>query len=122
MSQKPVPGFQVITSGDMSGNITSAACDIENLVFAYFQMKWTGTPVGTFSVQVSGDHKETSQGAITVPGTWTTLTINPTPTASGSAADWYIDLNEISVPWVRLVYTFGSSTGSLNVTFGAKGS
>lgn len=106
--------FQNVTNGDMSGNITSAVTNIQFLDNIGIQLNFTGTPTGTFAIQVSADHVQDSQGAVSVPGNWIALTLSPSPAATGSANQIYIDLNQLSAPYVQVVYTPASSTGVLN--------
>jgi hypothetical protein len=73
------------------------------------QLVWTGTPTGTFDIQVSLDHRQDAYGNVTNPGTWSSLTISPSPSSpAGSASNTYIDINQLSAPYVRVVYTKGS--------------
>lgn len=111
--------YQNITNGDMSAaSITSDVTDIQFLDNVGLQLQWTGSPVGTFSVQVSADYAISSiTGAVTNPGTWSTLPPAPT-TASGSPI--YIDLNQLSAPFVRVVYTKTSGSGTLQGYITAK--
>lgn len=106
--------FPIIVAGAMSGNLTSIVTNIEFLDNIGVQLNFTGTPVGTFAVQVSADYNQDSQGNVTNAGNWISLTLNPNPSAGGSANLIYIDINQLSAPWIRTTYTAGSSTGVLN--------
>ncbi len=106
--------YQNIKAGDMSGNITSPATNIQFLDNVGLQLNFTGSPTGTFAVQVSADHIQDSQGNIQVAGNWVSLSLSPSPAATGSGNQIYIDLNQLSAPYVRVVYTFSSGTGTLN--------
>lgn len=114
---------KIITNGAMSGTsvLTSHTLHILNLDNIYLQFDFTGTPNGTFDVQVSGNHVEDSNGNVLVPGSWVSLTLSPSPAATGSANTIGIDLNQLGAPWVRVVYTNTSSTGVLNVSASGKG-
>lgn len=98
----------------MGGDVTSSVTNIQFLDNIAYQVNFTGTPVGTFSVEVSVDHAQDSQGNVTVTGTWNALTLSPTPAASGAAGSAYIDLNQLSAAYVRIKYTRTSGTGTLN--------
>ena len=104
----------------MTGNVTSAVTVIQNLSQVGYDISWTGTPVGTFSVQISNTYSQNGAGNVLNPGTWTTLTLSTTPTASGTASNGYIDIDACSAYAIRLVYTAGSSTGVLNATICGK--
>lgn len=112
--------FQLITAGDMSAaSLTSPVTNIQFLDNIGIQLSWTGSPVGTFTVQVSADYNQDSLGNVLAAGHWVTLTLPTSPTtASGSPI--YLDLNQLSAPWIRVVYTKTSGTGSLSAFITAK--
>lgn len=113
---------QIITSGNMaSASITSSVVEIRNQDNVGIQLSWTGVPVGTFAVQISINHAEDAQGNVTVAGDWVSLPLSPTIAAAGSADSAIIDLNQMSAAYVRVVYTKGSGTGTLNAYITAKG-
>lgn len=112
--------WDAIVAGDMSGNITSPVTNVQFLDNISIQLNFTGTPTGTFDVEVSVNHEQDSQGVVTESGNWVALPLNPAPVASGSADQIIIDLNQISQPWIRVVYTAGSGSGSLNMIISAK--
>lgn len=97
----------------MSGNITSAVTNIQYVDNVGCELSWTGTPTGTFTVEVSVSYEQDSQGNVINAGSWNALTLNPTPTASGSAGSFYISLNQIEAPWIRIRYIRTSGTGVL---------
>lgn len=101
--------YTLFSAGDMSGNLTSASIDIEFLDNVSVQAAWTGSPVGTFNVQGSVDQIS-----------WSTLTTNPVITAAGSPDNGLFDLNQLSFPFVRLIYTATSGTGTLVAKVSAK--
>lgn len=97
--------YRNISGGDMSTIITSDVTDIQFLDNIGFQYHWTGTPTGTFTVEVSANHIQDAQGVVTVTGNWVALPLTPVPTATGAAGNLYIDINQISAPYIRTVYT-----------------
>lgn len=115
-----LPKFQIITAGNMSGNLMSSVTNIEYMDNIGIQLNFTGTPTGTFAVQVSIDYVQDAQGNVTNAGNWIALSLTPAPTAAGSANQIYIDINQLSAPWIRTIYTAGSSTGTLNAFVTAK--
>lgn len=112
--------FELITAGNMAGNLTSAATNIEFLDNIAIQLNFTGTPTGTFQVQVSVDYAQDAQGNITNAGHWVPVLLPQTPTAAGAAGQIIIDLNQLASPWVRVFYSFTSGTGSLDAWISAK--
>lgn len=120
MSKKSLLNFKNIIFGDMSGNVTSAISNIQFLDNIGFQLHFTGTPTGTFSVEISANYAQDSQGVVTNVGNWVALNLSSSPAASGAAGDIYLDLNQLSAPWIRVKYTFASGTGTLNGWIAAK--
>ncbi len=123
--------FQIITAGSMTGTavITSAVTCIQWLDNVGVQLNWTSSPVGTFQVQVSADYAQDAEGNVTNTGNWAPVTLSyllsgsmtqaaTIPTSVGSPI--YLDLNQLSAPWIRTVYTNASSTGTLNAYITAK--
>lgn len=112
--------YQNIVAQSMAGNVTSAVTNIEGLDNVGIQLVWTVAPVGTFSVQVSADYAQDYLGNVTVAGNWVTVTLSPAITASGTADTAYIDMSNLSAPWIRVVYTRTSGSGTLNGYITAK--
>lgn len=102
--------FPIITAGNMTGNLTSLVTSIEYLDNVGMQFNFTGTPSGTFAVQVSADYEQDTYGNVTNSGNWISLSLNPVPTASGAANSLYLDLNQLSAPWIRSTWT-STATG-----------
>ncbi len=121
--------FHTITDEAMSqAEIISEVTSIEFLDNIGFQFTWTGDAEGDFAIQVSLDYDQDSFGNILSAGNWAPITLSPAPAAAGSAGSAYVDLNQLSAPWIRGVYTStflesGSITavadvsGSLNSKF-----
>ena len=110
-------------SGNMLSTLQSPPTNISGLDDVGYSLSWTGTPNGTFTVQVSLDY---SPGLAPTDypinaGTWSTLTLSTAITASGSPDNAFIDVTLVSAPWIRLVYTPSSSTGTLSVWVCGKG-
>ncbi|GAC1590972.1 MAG: hypothetical protein NVS3B25_09970 [Hymenobacter sp.] len=105
----------LITAGDMSqASLTTPALNVQDLGRVGLALMFTGTPTGTFSVNVSLDYNGVSGG------TWIPLTLSPAPVASGAANQIYIDLTVVTAPWLQVVYTKTSGTGTLDVYASAK--
>lgn len=118
MSAKTIlRSYQVVTNGNMNSNITSPPTNIQMLDDVGYSVAWTGTPTGTFSVQISADYTPGTYPSDypANPGTWTTLTLSNPIAATGSPDNGYIDMALLSAPWIRLVYTFTSGSGMLQV-------
>lgn len=113
--------YQNITSGNMaSATITSAVTNIEGLDNIGLQLVWTGSPVGTFAFQISADYAQDFLGNVTNTGNWVAISTTPNIAAAGSADTAYVDISQLSAPWIRVVYTKTSGTGTLNGYITAK--
>lgn len=112
----PINSFEIIVAGSMAANITSPAQEVRYEDNIGVQLIWTGTPVGVFDIQVSLDYNPNTH----VAGTWTSLTLSNSIAPAGSASSGYIDLNQLSAPYFRIVYTRTSGAGSLNAWVTAK--
>lgn len=111
---------KIIDAGDMSqASITSSVTDIRYLDNVSIQCIFTGTPTGSFALEGSLDYYKIN-GAVQNTGTWTPITLSSTPAASGSAGNILLDLNQLSFPYIRVVYTKLSGTGTLNVYISGK--
>src|SRR5690348_1807014 len=93
----------LFSAASMTGTstLTSPVLSLRFLDNLGIQFHFTGTPTGTFQVQVSSDHEQDPQGNVTVAGNFVPITLSPAPVAAGAADDIYIDLNQLSAPWVR---------------------
>ncbi len=120
-----LPVYQVIVAGDMSlTSVTSSITEIKYLDNVGIQLQWTGSPVGYFQVQVSADHNENAVGrGTTSTGQFVPLVVSflssgimvqstDIPTSSGSPI--YLDLTQLSAPYIRVVYTKTSGSGTLS--------
>lgn len=114
--------YKIITNGVMTGTsvLTSTVTNIQHWDNVCLQFVWAGSPTGTFSVQFSVDYAQDFQGNVTNTGTWDPITLSPAPAASGSAGSWLLDLNQLSMPWVRVVYTNASGSGVLQAYISGK--
>jgi hypothetical protein len=111
--------YQAITAGNMSGNLTSPVTNIKFLDNVLMEFVATGSPGGSYSVEVSADYQTDNNGNVINAGNWTALEFNPSPIITG-AGTVVIDMNQLSAPYIRAKYTRTSGTGSLNLFMSAK--
>lgn len=110
-SLRPIP---IITNGDMSqASLASVTVPIQFEDNVGMQFVWTGSPVGTFAVQVCLDQVNWS----TIP---TSSFSGTYPVPGTTSSPGYLDIPLLSAAFVRVVYTKGSGSGTLNVLFVAK--
>lgn len=89
----------------------SAAVDVQQLDNAAFQINGTSTATGSAKIQASIDYNQDSQGNVTNTGNW--VTISTTAIDFGATASYYIAVNQISAPFIRLQYTNATNSGTL---------
>lgn len=116
----------LLSNGDMSSNITSNVIeDLQSSDNFGIQLNFTGTPTGTFAVQCSGDYLPGTGGTVIRTGNWVTLPVKSStgtsPTAAGNADVHFININNSPAPFLRVVYTATSGTGTLDIWVSAKG-
>jgi hypothetical protein len=111
--------YQSVVNGDMSGSITTPVTSIKFLDNILMEFVATGTPAGTYSVEVSSDYQQDLEGNVLVAGNWTPLTFSPVPTIS-SAGTVVLDMNQLPAPYIRAKWEPTSGTGVLNVFISAK--
>ena len=110
MSKKAsVNPYMLFTNESMVTSLTSEWMDIRNSDNCAFQIVWTGSPVGVFGVQVSSDATN-----------YTTISLSPSITASGSGDTAIIEMNQMGSNYIRLYYTRTSGTGAVTASITAK--
>jgi hypothetical protein len=123
--------YPIITAGAMASTntLTSKVTNIQYLDDCGLQLDWSGSPTGTFQVEVSANYAADLNGNVTNSGTWipltfsywngtTTVTATAIPTSVGTPI--YIDMALLSAPWIRVQYTNSASTGTLTAVITAK--
>lgn len=126
-TKKFLKQFSTISNGSMTGTsvLTSSITAITGMDNIGYQFDWTGSPVGSFQVEVSANHNQDELGNTITAGTWIPILITywdgtkfvsafSVPTSVGTPI--YVDCSILSAPYVRCVYTNISSTGALNAT------
>lgn len=105
----------------MSADFTSDVVETKLQDNIGIQLKWSGTPTGVFSFQISMNYVKDSLGNVLNAGDWVNLVLDPIILANGIADNAYIDFNQLSAPWLRVVYTATSGSGSLDGWADGKG-
>lgn len=112
-----VPAWMLVSNvpvqdKSLAASFTTDAVTIEFEDNIGIQATWTGTPTGTFSVEVSLDPSNLG---------WQALTFTPAPTQpTGSTGTIYFPVNQTPAGFIRLVYTRVSGTGTINAKISAK--
>jgi hypothetical protein len=118
MAQKNFLHKHIIVAAPMTGTsvITSPITEIRGFDNIFYDIQFSGSPVGTFSVQVSSSYDPiTNPNAIFIP-----LVLSPAPVASGSSGVIGIDINQEGAQWIKLVYTNSSGSGTLDAYVSGK--
>lgn len=113
MSTRYLAPYSVLSQSVSSTNsYVSSSTNVAYLDnISYMPRVVSGTPSGTFDVQVSHDNT-----------IFTSLTLSAVPTiTSGSLSNVPIALEGLPFPYVRIVYTNSAGTGVVSTTISAKG-
>jgi hypothetical protein len=101
--------------------ITTEAVPLDHIYGYSVQLVWTGTPVGTFTLEASND----SPGTGVQPGNWTPTNwdaISGASKAAGGAAGSHMwDITVAMYKWVRIKYVGTGSSGTVTARINIKG-
>ena len=124
MRKSNLQSYTALSNGAMSGTstLTSDVTNITVLDDIGYQFDWTGSPTGTFQVEVSANYNQDNNGNVISAGTWIPLLVSyfngttivqsySIPTSVGTPI--YVECQQLSAPWIRAVYTNASGTGTL---------
>lgn len=122
MPKNVLSPINIVSAGDMSGNVTSSVTEILFLDNVSIQINLlSGSPTGSFDVQVSNDFSRNPDGSVRNTGTWNSLPLTISLAISaGSPSTLFADITETAASAVRLVYTRTSGTGSFNAILAGK--
>ncbi len=109
----------IVSASSMGSSINSTIINAKYFKTLTIQLVWSSgsTPVGAFTIQTSDDAGSDEAGTgVTNWDTYTNSTVN---TGANSGSFTYRLL--ITSPWVRLVYTRTSGSGTLDARYSGKG-
>lgn len=123
MSDRPrlVPNLNnpLINAQSMATSFNGPPTNIQGLSGIGYDLVWTGTPTGTFQVQVSNTYSQSPTGVVINPGSWNTLPSTSFtgnyPAPSASSGFGFLDVVQTEAAWIRLQYTAVSGVGTLTV-------
>lgn len=132
-TKKTLKKYAVISAGTMTGTttLTSSVTTITGMDNVGFQFDFTGTPVGTFVIEVSASHNEDELGNVLTLGTFIPLLVTYYDTGTSAfvstyaistsvGSPIYVDCTQMSAPYIRCRYVNASSTGVLTATICGK--
>lgn len=103
MAQKYVlEPLNIITNGSMATDLTSNTITCKYLDNISIQINFTGSPNGSFAVDVSNDNVNF-------------INLNLSPAVTTSSSPIGIDINQTGFAYLRVRYVRSSGTGTLNV-------
>ena len=112
--------YQLITAGDVSGDLASDCLDIRQFSKVSIQIVTTGTPTGNFYVQTSNILNPGTNDWKTFPFVDETNTL-ATVAPAGSGATYMINIHCLAQSYLRVIYTHTSGAGTGNVWITMKG-
>lgn len=105
----------IFDSADMSASLQSEPIYLGHIMHYSIQLKYTGSPVGTFKLQVSNDLGEVDAQTRLVQGravqTWTDVADSSVAVSGAGDAMWTVE--NIGYRWARVIYTASSGTGAI---------
>lgn len=118
---------QLVSAVSMGASVTSIGLDLNQQVLGSISAIFSGSPVGTFKLQISNDIVPVNPSATNPVGSdpagavvnWTDYT--GSSQAISASGDFTWNLLDIGYRWIRLVYTRSSGSGTLNVYSTTKG-
>lgn len=129
MSRRPVivPSLNspLVNAKSTAASFSSPATIINQIPGISYDISWTGTTTGTFSVQVSNSFALGSDGKVINAGNWYTLPtsafMDTLPTAAGAPGTGFIDVIKPTQAYaIRLTFTRSAGTGTMTILASAK--
>lgn len=111
---------RIVIDQSLSGDFVSPAQYIQYTDNICFHISATGTPTGIFGIQGSGNRIVDFQKNVISAGTWVDIPTSQSGAVSGAPNEIIFDLNQLSFPWVRVIYTRTSGTGTANIVVSGK--
>jgi hypothetical protein len=128
MSDRPrlVPNLNLplISAAAMTTSFNGPPTNIQGLSGLSYDISWSGSPVGTFQVQVSNTYSQSPTGIVLNAGSWNTIPpssfTGTYPIPAGTPGNGFLDVVGTEAAWIRLAYTAASGTGTLTVLASGK--
>jgi hypothetical protein len=103
----------IFNASDMSGSLISDPIELIYLDNVSLLLVWTGTPTGTFKIEVANEFPADMANPSYTP-TWVDLPLTPAIIATGAGDSAFIDFTQIPSAFMRVKYNRSGGSGSLN--------
>ena len=108
MSAKIIGPYKLLDAVSLGASVNSSELDVTRLIYASIALEWSGTPTGTFTIEIkNGDSP------------WIASTF--TQAVAGSAGTKMFEFTLLPWEQLRIAYSRSSGTGSVSAHFIAKG-
>jgi hypothetical protein len=119
MSRKnTISAFPMLDQADASSDVISLPTDVKNLDNASIRVTWTGTPIGTLTVQAQQEKSDTS--AAQDAASWFDIDLGATIAIDANETDHQLIFTQLPFDKIRLSYTSTSGTGTISAKISAK--
>jgi len=108
--------YQLATGGDLSADYQSPSQYMPQMYIASIQAKWTGSPTGSLKLQISNNDPNVTAAANII---WSDYTGSTTSVSGPGNFLW--NLSSLGFNLIRVVYTYVSGSGSIDITISGKG-
>lgn len=100
--------FKLVNAQSLAASFNSNQIEVNRDEIIGVHLIWTGTPAGTFAIQLSGNPNPSSSND------WASYDLDPVPTPAGADGNHFVDIGPTGAAVIRVAYTRTSGTGSLD--------
>lgn len=120
-TKRTIEPVVLVNGTALTGSFQSQPFSIKNYDRLTIEILCTGAPVGTVTVQASNDYVPPSMSLnpSVIPADWFDMPLGLVA-LTGSAQNYFIDVAETGIPWIRINYVYASGTGSMTAVVTAK--
>jgi hypothetical protein len=124
MSSRHILTPQVtLNAPTLTADVYGSPTNINGISICSYTIVWTGTPTGTFNIEVCNDYvpnPEYSSSVDSSTGSWVPLVLSVAIAATGSANFAFGDVDTCGAAWIRVHYVFSSGSGTAKATISGK--
>lgn len=108
--------YKSVDAANASSQIISPVTTIKFLDNILFELLFSGSPAGSFYIEVSNDYNPITN----TPGTWIPLDFQAADVLVAGAIDIMAEVNQSPAPYIRVRWEPTSGTGALTIWVSAK--